>query len=307
MIYITGDIHRDFYRLRSLYKIKKCMVIVLGDTGINYTLDREDERLKDYLNSSGIKLFCVQGGFEEKIRNIKTYKEVNMFNGRVYKEKKYPNIIFAKNGEVYTIDGKKVLVIGGSSNYRNDGSYLKEHHNFRKEELSKKERNDILEKCDNLKVDIVLSHTCPLKYYPKSDIADVMEMFLTDKVMEKFLDKVEDKISYDKWYCGYFHIEKKLDKMEFMFGRIKVFDSDEYYPKYTSDGYEIIRDTCSIGDIYKNSKMVCPVCKGVDVLRYYDKNFTTRNNEPIGIVCKSCKKLYGFWDIKYKYGYPREL
>ena len=45
-----------------------------------------------------------------------------MFGGKVFIEEAYPNLIFAKNGELYDIDNKKVLVIGGAysvdKNYR---------------------------------------------------------------------------------------------------------------------------------------------------------------------------------------------
>ena len=34
-----------------------------------------------------------------------------------------------------------------------------------------------------------------------------------DKSMEHFLDKIEDTIDYDKWYCGHYHTEKKIDKI----------------------------------------------------------------------------------------------
>jgi 3-oxoacid CoA-transferase subunit A len=37
-----------------------------------------------------------------------------MFGGKVFIESDYHNLIFAKNGEFYTIDNKKVLVIGGA-------------------------------------------------------------------------------------------------------------------------------------------------------------------------------------------------
>lgn len=32
MIYITGDIHRDFYRLQAIEKNRENMLIILGDT-----------------------------------------------------------------------------------------------------------------------------------------------------------------------------------------------------------------------------------------------------------------------------------
>ena len=32
----------------------------------------------------------------------------------VYYEEKYPNLLFAKDGEIYDFDGKKAVVIGGA-------------------------------------------------------------------------------------------------------------------------------------------------------------------------------------------------
>ena len=40
--------------------------------------------------------------------------------------------------------------------------------------------------------------------------------------MEHFLDKIEENIDYDKWYCGHYHIEKEIDKLEFMYESVKV-------------------------------------------------------------------------------------
>ena len=65
MIYITGDMHREFYRLHDIEKNKDNMLIILGDAGINYYLDERDKLLKEQLNSYNIKLFCVQGNHEE--------------------------------------------------------------------------------------------------------------------------------------------------------------------------------------------------------------------------------------------------
>ena len=101
MIYITGDTHRDFTRLHNLKGTEEDMLIVLGDAGINYYLNEEDTKYKEYLNSFIIKLFCVRGNHEERPENINTYKEVDMFGGKVYIEENYPNLIFAKDGRAY--------------------------------------------------------------------------------------------------------------------------------------------------------------------------------------------------------------
>ncbi len=82
MIYITGDTHRDFYRLHSIKKNNDNVIIILGDAGINYCLNEDDSKLKQYLNDMNIKLFCIQGNHEERPENISSYKEVDMFAGK---------------------------------------------------------------------------------------------------------------------------------------------------------------------------------------------------------------------------------
>ncbi len=78
--------------------------------------------------------------------------------------------------------------------------------------------------------------------------------------MEIFLDKIEENIDYDKWYCCHFYTEKQIDKLEFMFGRIKLFNKDEFYPKYNKNGYEIVRDA------YSQDEVIYPKCHSKDIL-----------------------------------------
>ena len=114
MIYITGDTHRDFTRLDKMEFNKDDLLIILGDAGINYYLNEEDNKFKEYLKKYDVKMFCIRGNHEERPEKINTYKEINMFGGKVYIEENYPYLIFAKDGEEYNIDGKRVLVIGGA-------------------------------------------------------------------------------------------------------------------------------------------------------------------------------------------------
>lgn len=221
MIYITGDTHREFSRLNYIKNIKENdMLIVLGDTGINYCLDNEDISYKEYLKKFKIKIFCVRGNHEERPENIDSYKEVNMFDGKVYIEKNYPNLIFAKDGEIYNIDGKSFLVIGGAYSIDKNYRLLYGYKWFKDEQLTEIEMKNILEKIKGKHFDIVLTHTCPYKYEPTETFLNDIDQTKVDKTMEHFLDKVEESISYNKWYCGHYHIEKKIDKLQFMFGKI---------------------------------------------------------------------------------------
>ena len=100
MFFITEDTHRDFSRFYKLKKDSNNMFIVLGDVGINYYLNEENNNCKEHLKKTNLKLFCVRENHEERPENIFTYKEVEMFGGKVFIEEEYPNLIFAKDGEI---------------------------------------------------------------------------------------------------------------------------------------------------------------------------------------------------------------
>ena len=221
MFYITGDTHRDFTIVHNLPK--GSTLIILGDVGINYFLNEEDKELKEYLNSLDITFLCVQGNHEERPENIPTYKENKMYGGKVFIEDDYPNLIFLKNGEIYTINNKKVLVIGGAYSIDKNIRLTYGWHWFKDEQLNKSEMNMILEKYQGTHVDVILSHTSPKKYEPVEVFLSGIDQNTVDKTMEEFLDTVEETIKYDKWYCGHYHTEKIVDKIEFMFENIKEF------------------------------------------------------------------------------------
>ena len=306
MIYITGDTHREFYKLYDIEKNKDNMLIILGDVGINYYLDERDKKLKEQLNSYNIKLFCIQGNHEERPENISTYKEFDMFGGKVFIEEEYPNLIFAKNGELYNMDNKKVLVIGGAYSVDKNYRIIYGYPWFKDEQLSKEEMDNILNKYKGQYIDIVLSHTCPLKYEPTEVFMKGIDQSNVDKSMEKFLDKVEQSINYGKWYCGHYHTEKQIDKLEFMFGRIKLFNKDEFYPKYDRNGYEIIRDAYSQDEVMRKD-ILCPKCNSKNILIQKGDGHRINGADFIAVICHDCKKVYGFNDVKYKPNCPREL
>ena len=221
MIYITGDTHGNFSRLKNINFNKNDLLIVLGDAGINYNLNWTDKIKKNYLNSLNIKIFSIRGNHEERPENINTYKETNIYGGKAFNEEDYPNLIFAKDGEVYNIDNKKILVIGGAYSVDKDIRIKYGYSWFKDEQLTKEEMYNIYNKVKGQEYDIVLTHTCPKKYEPTEMFLKDLDESTIDKSMEIFLDKIEEEIKYKKWYCGHYHTEKEVDKIEFMFENIK--------------------------------------------------------------------------------------
>lgn len=229
MIYITGDKHGNYSDVFDFcYKHKTTtydIMIILGDAGINYFLNDKDYILKNSLLGLPITLFCIHGNHEERPENIKTYKTKSFHNGLVYYEEEYPNILFAKDGEIYDFNNKKTLVIGGA--YSIDKEYrLKMGYNWYKSEQPTEEiKNrvkDILKKNNN-KIDVILSHTCPIKYEPVEAFLNFIDQSTVDKSTETFLNELEENSQYKIWYCGHYHIDKKIDKIRFMMNDIDEF------------------------------------------------------------------------------------
>ena len=233
MVYITGDTHRDFGRVvKFCDKMKTTtddILIILGDAGINYYLNHSDNRIKNLLSRLPITLFCIHGNHEARPETIDTYELVDWHGGKVYMEKKYPNLVFAKDGEIYqfeTVNGiKNCVVIGGA--YSVDKYYrLRNGWEWFADEQPnveiKQYVEDQLHKV-NWTVDVVLTHTCPIKYEPIEWFLSGLDQSKVDKSTEIWLNKIEEKLNYKKWYCGHYHGNKVIDKMCFMFEPIDEF------------------------------------------------------------------------------------
>ena len=222
MIYITGDTHREFERILDFCKTNKTskddVLLILGDAGINY-YGEQDIEIKETLKELPITLFCIQGNHEERPENIKSYKLIDKFGGKVFIEDEYPNILFAKDSEIYDFNGNKTLVIGGAYSIDKEERLLYGYHWFKDEQPSDDTRQKVLEvlKQRNNQIDIILTHTCPFKYLPHEMFIAGVDQNKVDQSTEKYFDLIEEKIEYKNWYCGHFHTDKVIDKMIFMF------------------------------------------------------------------------------------------
>ena len=229
MIYITGDTHGNFTRVRNLCRVfetkKEDILIILGDAGINYYGADRDKKVKKMLENLPITIFSIHGNHEMRPKTIPTYKEVEWNGGIVYQEEKYPHLLFAKDGEIYDFEGIKTIVIGGA--YSVDKEYrLQNGWGWWADEQPSEEIKARVEKAlaDNgNKIDVVLSHTTPLKYEPIEMFLSYVDQSKVDKSTEIWLDKIEDTIDYKKWYCGHYHTNKSIDKVRIMFEDVTVF------------------------------------------------------------------------------------
>ena len=122
-------------------------------------------------------------------------------------------------------DGKKVIVLGGA--YSVDKYYRLAHDYqwFPNEQPSAEIKQFAEEQLAGAdwKVDAVFSHTCPYKYRPLEAMIHGFDQNTIDTTTEEWLDLIGDKLDYKKWYCGHWHINKRIDKMEFLFHDVRLF------------------------------------------------------------------------------------
>ena len=134
-------------------------------------------------------------------------------------EDEYPNLLFAKDGEVYDLDGQKTIVIGGA--YSVDKWYrLRMDMNwFPDEQPSEEIKSRVEQRLEELnwKVDVVLSHTCPERYIPVEAFLSGIDQSTVDNSTEEWLGRIEETLDYKAWYCGHWHINKQIDGIHFLF------------------------------------------------------------------------------------------
>ena len=130
-----------------------------------------------------------------------------------------------KDGEIYDLDGKTAIVIGGAYSVDKDYRLLAGYSWFPDEQPSDEIKKYVEEQLEReaWDVDVVLSHTTPLKYEPVEVFMSGVDQSKVDKSTENWLDKIEDRLSYKKWYCGHYHTEKKIDNLEIMFENFDEF------------------------------------------------------------------------------------
>lgn len=226
-VFITGDTHGDFFEVKQFIKksetTKSDILIILGDVGINYYGGKRDIKLKEELQGLPITLFCIKGNHENYAGNIETYKVKEFLGGEVFVEENYPNLIFAKDGEIYDFLGKKSIVIGGA--YSVDKHYrLRRGFNWFEDEQPSEETKRFVEEQlerENWEIDYVFTHTTPVRYEPTEWFLSMIDQSSVDKSTEEWLDTLFERLRFDKWYCGHYHGDKVVDKMNFLFDDIK--------------------------------------------------------------------------------------
>lgn len=223
IVYLTGDTHGRFERIVDFCSRREMdrenTFVILGDAGLNFHGNLRDTMRKLLLSDLPCTFFCIHGNHEQRPGPKLGYERTQYHGGSVWVQPQYPNLLFAIDGEVYDFCGHSCLVIGGA--YSVDKYYrLAMGYGWWPDEQPSPQIKEKVERVleeRNWQVDVVFSHTCPLKYEPVEVFLPGIDQSTVDKSTEEWLDTIESKLHYERWYCGHYHTEKQVDKLRFMF------------------------------------------------------------------------------------------
>lgn len=212
MIYMTGDTHGafdihkinpdEFIAGRSL--TKDDYVIIAGDFGCIWDGGSSDKFWMNWLESLPWNTLFIDGN-HENFDVLNAYPVEEWKGGKVHKIR--DNVIHLMRGQVYDIDGEKILTVGGA--FSHDTAMRTQGKNWWKQEMITKEEEEEtlrnLEK-NNYNVDYIVTHDV----YASHPYAGLYEtdMSVYDENqcdIQKFLETIRERTNYRKWFTGHYH------------------------------------------------------------------------------------------------------
>lgn len=225
---IRGDCHGEFTWLCNerldKYTPEDTGIIILGDAGFNFYLNKTDARVKKEVDAKGYYIYVVRGNHEARPQSLPDMIQIWDANvgGHVWLEHAYPHIRYFEDYGVYWINGFKCAVIGGAysvdkwwrlqranmnelnNNPKKTGWWADEQLSF--EEMTKAEHLFVYN--HNAHFDFVLSHTCPLSWEPIDMFLGAIDQKTVDNSMETWMDRLKDEIKFKVWCFGHFHADR---------------------------------------------------------------------------------------------------
>ena len=216
-IFVTGDTHGAVAPRVDLLitthpdlNPEDMALIILGDAGINYYLNKTDLKKKRELERKGVYIYCVYGNHEERPGRHLDMKYVNdeVVGGTVWIDEDFPHIRYFTVWGEYNIQGLSTLILGGAYSVDKYYRLQKGYQWFENEQLKDYERNACLRSMWRRRFDLVLSHTCPYEWMPTDLFLSCVDQSTVDNTMEKWLSEMNESLDWKVWLFGHFHADR---------------------------------------------------------------------------------------------------
>ena len=196
-VLITGDIHGDFGQLnRIINKKKPDIVICCGDFGY-WPGHPGFKEIKPGLS----KIYWVPGNHERWDLLEEEYGRhgLNPIPMTVDNEFKNENIFYCPIGSTLEINDKTYLFVGGADSI--DKAWRTTYVNWFPQEILNERDLDFIVATVEGKVDVVISHTCPISFNMKETRRDDKEVDPSRYILQEVLKEFEP----EEWWFGHWH------------------------------------------------------------------------------------------------------
>ena len=202
MIFVTGDMHGDIdaFSERELGKLKKGdKLIVTGDFGFIWDNSNREIKNIERLSKKKYDILFVEGA-HENFELLKQYPEVDLYLGKGYRIAR--NIYCLKRGEIYKIDSKSVLAIGGG---------LSPYEESLGDSPSMPTDEELKFAVDNIqglrrKIDLIITHEAP------ASVKKLIDRNASINDLNIFLDTVMKNTKYGRWFFGSLHEDRDVSE-----------------------------------------------------------------------------------------------
>lgn len=240
-IFVTGDKHGVYYslhdKLNRIHATKDDVVIILGDHGTLYYTDHGEDYKRKFLASSPATFICIRGNHDRRPAcpaydfDLITV-DTPAYSGQFYVDRNCPSVLYTKEFGWYRFGTKPVFVIGGAfsvDKYKRFDMQSHGYHTylwFNDEQLFSRERNAAEQELAQLpdSAFYLMTHTCPKSHAPRDMFLPNIDQAKVDETMEKWLDTLEKKLPYEKWFCGHWHTDRTIERIRFLYEDLELFD-----------------------------------------------------------------------------------
>jgi len=212
MIYLTGDTHanldigklntKNFPQQKDL--TKNDFLIICGDFGLVWDGSAREIYWQDWLSSRNYTTLFVDGN-HENFDILRRMPLSEKFGGQV--REIASDIYHLERGQVLTIDGKKIFVMGGARSVDKDGRI--EHLSWWKEEMPaiwEMDRALSALEAVNWEVDYVVTHCAP------RSVQQMISPWYENDPMVSFLERVRQDLKFKRWYFGHYHTDRQVNE-----------------------------------------------------------------------------------------------
>jgi len=263
--FVCGDTHGkiDMKKITKWYQkefsslTKRDNLFILGDWGAiwHYRSDKhkykKDVELQVKWAKKNFQTIVIPGN-HENYDLINKLPVIEKWGGKVkvltpkspYTDKDYGEIYILERGEIYTINGDKILAMGGARSQDQAMRIVGEDY-WAEELWSMEEENNCLTNLDkhNWEVDYVFAHTCPERI--GSFILDGVDAAHNQKTYYNYSAKVKDPLSkffthlineglkFKEWHFGHWHEDLVFNQL------VNEDGNGAYYVHYLKEPYEI--------------------------------------------------------------------